>query len=71
MDHAMLVADQYKELIGLHQFYFQFLLTGTQFYLGITGALVAYCVRSGMRGSQMRVVMLWMPNAQPGCRIGR
>ena len=37
--------EQFKELIGLHKFYFEVLMSSVSFYLGVVGATVAYVAK--------------------------
>jgi hypothetical protein len=40
--------SEFQELVGLHKFYFELLITSASFYLGIVGGMLAYVAKAGM-----------------------
>jgi len=47
--------EEFQELIELHKFYFELLITSTSFYLGIVGAMLAYVAKGDLSEQRVRL----------------
>ena len=49
---------EFEQLVGLHKFYFELLVSSATFYLGIVGATIAFVAKAKLAPRQLRLTLL-------------